>query len=354
MDREELVDIVDTMDVVIGKAPRSVMRRDNLRHRCVWILVVDGNGSLFVHQRTATKDVYPSYWDVAVGGVVAAGESYAAAARRELAEELGIDRPLIRLTTLAFEDAHTKVVGEVYGCRFDGTPALQASEVARGEWVAGRDLAAFIAAHEFCPDGLAALRSALGSGGATGLDAGARAALGRLFARAAPAAQGATQLGADAGDDAPAEFDVAMMRRALELARQAGRAGEVPVGAVVVAQRAIVGEGHNAPIASCDPTAHAEVVALRAAARHVQNYRLVGTTLYVTVEPCLMCVGALVVARVQRVVFGCAEPKSGALGSVFDLAEGPPLNHRVEVCGGVCADEARLLVQDFFRVRRGA
>lgn len=144
------------------------------------------------------------------------------------------------------------------------------------------------------------------------------------------------------------------MRRALELAAEAGAAGEVPIGAVVADDTGIVGEGRNSPIAHCDPTAHAEVLALRAAAARLGNYRLVGTTLVVTVEPCIMCVGAMVAARVRRVVYGCGEPKSGALGSVFALAMDDRLNHRLDVQGGVCAEDSRLLIQQFFRARRGA
>jgi len=148
--------------------------------------------------------------------------------------------------------------------------------------------------------------------------------------------------------------DEVLMRQALDLARQAAAVGEVPIGAIVVRAGEVIGVGHNAPISHCDPTAHAEVLALRAAARQVGNYRLVGATMYVTVEPCLMCVGALISARVQRVVFGCPEPKWGALSSVWQLGDDPSHNHRMEIYGGVCADDARLLVQEFFRSRRGA
>lgn len=137
-------------------------------------------------------------------------------------------------------------------------------------------------------------------------------------------------------------------------ARQAAVVGEVPIGAVLVRDGNIIGTAYNAPIALSDPTAHAEIVVLREAARRERNYRLPRTTLYVTVEPCVMCVGALVHARVDRVVFGCPEPKAGALGSVCDLGRGLPLNHRFAVSGGVCAEEASLLLQGFFRSRRGA
>ena len=142
------------------------------------------------------------------------------------------------------------------------------------------------------------------------------------------------------------------MRAALEDAQRARAAGEVPIGAVVVIESQIVGRGFNQPISSVDPTAHAEIVALRDAARHAGNYRLIDAALYVTVEPCLMCVGALVHARVRHVVFGAAEPKSGALVSTVRGAELPGLNHRFTVTGGVLEDECRDLIQQFFRARR--
>jgi len=142
------------------------------------------------------------------------------------------------------------------------------------------------------------------------------------------------------------------MRRALDEARRGRDAGEVPVGAVVVADGAVVGAGFNQPIGALDPTAHAEIVALRAAARALGNYRLAGTLLYVTVEPCLMCVGAAVHARVASVVYGAPDAKSGALRSLLDPAT-LPLNHRFEVVEGVLQEECRALVQEFFRSRRG-
>jgi tRNA(adenine34) deaminase len=126
----------------------------------------------------------------------------------------------------------------------------------------------------------------------------------------------------------------ALMRRALELAQQAAEDGEVPVGAVVALDGVVIGRGRNAPIGSHDPTAHAEVVAIREAARTIGNYRLTGTTLVVTVEPCLMCVGAIVHARIGTVVFGAPEPKAGALGSTIAAHELASLNHRVTVVGG--------------------
>lgn len=142
------------------------------------------------------------------------------------------------------------------------------------------------------------------------------------------------------------------MQRALGEARQAQAAGEVPVGAIVVIEGRIVGAGFNQPIAAHDPTAHAEVVALREAARQLANYRLTDATLYVTVEPCMMCVGAMVHARVGTVVYGAAEPKAGALVSAQRAHEAPGLNHRLRVRGGVCEEECRALIQAFFKERR--
>lgn len=144
----------------------------------------------------------------------------------------------------------------------------------------------------------------------------------------------------------------ALMEAALEEARRAQRAGEVPIGAVVAIGGEIVGRGFNQPISSGDPTAHAEVVAIRAAAERVGNYRLTGAALYVTIEPCLMCVGALVHARVGTLVFGAAEPKSGAVVSAVRGAELPGLNHRFEIVAGVREQECRALIQAFFRDRR--
>lgn len=142
------------------------------------------------------------------------------------------------------------------------------------------------------------------------------------------------------------------MRAALVEARRAAEAGEVPVGAVVVLNNAIVGRGFNQPISATDPTAHAEVVALRDAARAIGNYRLVGSTMYVTVEPCLMCVGAMVHARVETLVFGAPEPKAGAVVSTAQVHENPALNHRLSVVGGVLGDECREIIQTFFKARR--
>ncbi len=142
------------------------------------------------------------------------------------------------------------------------------------------------------------------------------------------------------------------MREALAEAATAYAAGEVPVGAVVVMDGRVVGRGSNRPLATSDPTAHAEIVAVRAAAAAVGNYRLTGSTLYVTVEPCLMCVGALVHARVETVVFGAPEPKSGALISAARALELPGLNHRFVVVGGVLSQECGDLMRGFFRERR--
>ena len=142
------------------------------------------------------------------------------------------------------------------------------------------------------------------------------------------------------------------MREALEEARLALHAGEVPIGAVVVIDGAVVSRGFNQPIRAIDPTAHAEIVAIRAAASAVGNYRLVGARLYVTVEPCLMCVGALVHARIDEVIYGTAEPKTGALASIARAHETPGLNHRFAVTAGVLEDECRSIVQEFFRSRR--
>ena len=144
----------------------------------------------------------------------------------------------------------------------------------------------------------------------------------------------------------------AFMRLALEEARKALDAGEVPVGAVVVLDGTVVGAGFNQPISASDPTAHAEILALRAAASRVGNYRLTGATMYVTIEPCLMCVGALVHARVGTVVFGATEPKAGALVSMTRAHELPNLNHKLQIEAGVLEDECRALMQGFFQSRR--
>jgi tRNA(adenine34) deaminase len=150
----------------------------------------------------------------------------------------------------------------------------------------------------------------------------------------------------------PTPIDEAPMREALRLAAHAAGLGEVPVGAVVVRDGVIIGRGFNRPIGSVDPTAHAELVALRQAAAYVGNYRLTGSDLYVTIEPCTMCAGALVHARIGRLVFGTREPRAGAIVSTGQVLAAPHLNHRVEVFEGVLADEAQRIMQDFFRERR--
>lgn len=149
-----------------------------------------------------------------------------------------------------------------------------------------------------------------------------------------------------------AEEDACWMRHALVLAQRAAAEGEVPVGAVVVKDGVVIGEGWNRPIAAHDPTAHAEIQALRAAALHIGNYRLTDTNLYVTLEPCAMCAGAMVHARVRRVVYGASDPRTGAAGSVFNLLQSVQLNHQAEVCGGVLAEECGALLREFFRARR--
>lgn len=148
------------------------------------------------------------------------------------------------------------------------------------------------------------------------------------------------------------QADLAWMRRALTLARHAGEQGEVPVGAVLVSDGALLGEGWNQPIAGHDPSAHAEMLALRAAARTLGNYRLPGTTLYVTLEPCVMCAGAIVHARVERLVFGARDPKAGAVDSVYDVIARPRLNHVVAWSGGVLEEECGGVLREFFRARR--
>ena len=142
------------------------------------------------------------------------------------------------------------------------------------------------------------------------------------------------------------------MRQALDLAQQAAEQGEVPVGALLVREGEVIGTGWNQPIAAHDPTAHAEIMALRRAAQHIGNYRLTGSTLYATLEPCVMCAGAIIHARIARVVFGAADPKTGAAGSVFDTLQSPLHNHRVDVLGGVLAEQCGMLLKAFFQARR--
>jgi tRNA(adenine34) deaminase len=149
-------------------------------------------------------------------------------------------------------------------------------------------------------------------------------------------------------------LDNDFMSEALLLAASARKAGEIPVGAVVVSGGNIIGRGYNAPISSHDPSAHAEIQALRAAASALKNYRLAGCTLYVTLEPCAMCAGAIQHARIARVVFGASDPKTGACGSVIDLFAEARLNHHTRVEGGVLAQESGELLTGFFRERRAA
>ncbi len=146
--------------------------------------------------------------------------------------------------------------------------------------------------------------------------------------------------------------DIGFMRIALELAGQAQEAGEVPVGAVVVKNGVIVGRGYNRPISAADPTAHAEVMALRDAAQYLRNYRLIDCTLYVTLEPCAMCVGAIFHARIARLVYGASDPKTGACGSVIDLPAELRLNHHMQVTGKVLAEEGGARLKQFFAARR--
>ena len=148
--------------------------------------------------------------------------------------------------------------------------------------------------------------------------------------------------------------DHVFMGLALEEALRAFEAGEVPVGAVVVHDGRVIGRGHNAPIASIDPTAHAEIVALRRAAESARNYRLTGAVLYATVEPCVMCCGAALHARLARLVYGAGDPKGGAARTLYRLLDDPRLNHTVDVEGEVRADESAALLRQFFEVRRGA
>lgn len=149
-----------------------------------------------------------------------------------------------------------------------------------------------------------------------------------------------------------AAADERFMQAALKQAREAQARGEVPVGAVVVLDGAVIGEGFNQPIGAHDPTAHAEIVAMRAASARIGNYRLTGADLYVTIEPCQMCVGAMVHARIARVIYGAPEPKAGAIDSSMRAHEHPSLNHRLEAVGGVLEDECRAVIQAFFQERR--
>ena len=152
--------------------------------------------------------------------------------------------------------------------------------------------------------------------------------------------------------EAMRDRDVYFMRMALQEARRAEAEGEVPVGAIVVLGEEIIGRGANRSIADHDPTAHAEIIALRQAARRLENYRLAGATLYVTIEPCAMCAGAAVAARIERLVYGCDDPKAGAVRSLYRLADDPRLNHQMEVTSGTLAEECSALLRNFFQKRR--
>src|SRR5690349_12670081 len=148
------------------------------------------------------------------------------------------------------------------------------------------------------------------------------------------------------------DSDAQYMDLALAEARKAEQANEVPVGAIIVLEDAVIGSGFNQPISSNDPTAHAEIMALRKAGESVRNYRLSGATMYCTVEPCMMCAGAIIHARIARLVFGTPDPKAGSAGSIYNVLTDPRLNHRVEVVSGVREDECAALLRDFFAKRR--
>jgi tRNA(adenine34) deaminase len=149
-----------------------------------------------------------------------------------------------------------------------------------------------------------------------------------------------------------AELDRQFMQQALDQAKLAAIAGEVPVGAVLVREGKVISTGFNKPITNSDPSAHAEMMAIRAAAQNESNYRLPGTTLYVTLEPCTMCAGAMLHARVERVVFGATDPKTGAAGSVLNVFSEEQINHQTQVEGGIMSDECSHVLRDFFKERR--
>lgn len=148
------------------------------------------------------------------------------------------------------------------------------------------------------------------------------------------------------------EADIAFMSLALEEARAAANSGEVPVGALIVQAGAVISRGGNRTIRDCDPTAHAEIVAIREAAKFLKNYRMPETTLYVTIEPCSMCAGAIIQARIRRLVYGAAEPKGGAVCSCFELLNSSALNHQVEITSGILVADCAAVLQDFFAARR--
>lgn len=146
--------------------------------------------------------------------------------------------------------------------------------------------------------------------------------------------------------------DIDIMEQAILLAQSASKQGEVPVGAIITVSGKIISSGANCPVTNNDPTAHAEIIALRKAAAHFTNYRLPGTTLYVTLEPCIMCMGAMIHARVQRVVFGAYDPKTGAAGSRYSIGTDNLLNHHIEITGGICQIQCSTLLKNFFKERR--
>ena len=148
------------------------------------------------------------------------------------------------------------------------------------------------------------------------------------------------------------DSDIGFMQEALEEARSAAAAGEVPIGAVLTLDGRVIARSGNRTIRDCDPTAHAEIIVLREAARIVDNYRLAGTTLYVTIEPCSMCAGAMIQARIPRLVYGANDPKAGAVRTYFQILSNPSLNHQVEITAGVLADECAEVIQSFFAKRR--
>ncbi len=160
------------------------------------------------------------------------------------------------------------------------------------------------------------------------------------------------EAGEGAGMGGEQSADAAFMRQALALARRAAEAGEVPVGAVLVCGDTLLASGANQPITMSDPTAHAEILVIREAAHKIGNYRLPETTLYVTLEPCIMCMGAILHARIQRLVFGALDPKTGAASSRYTIGTDDLLNHRLEITGGVLEGECSQILKDFFRLRR--
>ena len=148
------------------------------------------------------------------------------------------------------------------------------------------------------------------------------------------------------------QTDIKFMREAMALAKLAAEKGEVPVGAILIQDSIIIAKGSNSPIANNDPTAHAEMIALRNGGQYIKNYRFPGTTLYVTLEPCIMCMGAIIHARVQRLVFGAYDPKTGAAVSCYQIGSDNILNHQLEITGGICKEECSSLITNFFRQRR--